>query len=110
MICFVAYCFILEIAIGVIARRIVFEQNRGIINILNISRHLKIDDANILAKDHLVTALPLFGDIGSLGDQYAGLLPVDKTGSSFLFYWLFETSEDSLNKPLVIWLNGGPGI
>jgi serine carboxypeptidase-like clade 2 len=41
--------------------------------------------------------------------HYAGHLPVEDQGLGKLFYWLFESPEEDVSKPLVIWLNGGPG-
>ena len=55
---------------------------------------------------HRVTDLPL------PAPSYAGLIPVDALGSR-LFYWLFlahERSDDNEATPLVVWLNGGPGL
>ncbi|KAL0365432.1 UNVERIFIED_CONTAM: Serine carboxypeptidase II-3 [Sesamum angustifolium] len=42
--------------------------------------------------------------------QYSGYVTVDPVAGRALFYW-FTESEDSSNKPLVLWLNGasGPG-
>ncbi|KAL0384184.1 UNVERIFIED_CONTAM: Serine carboxypeptidase II-3 [Sesamum radiatum] len=40
--------------------------------------------------------------------QYSGYVTVDPVAGRALFYW-FTESEDSPNKPLVLWLNGGPG-
>jgi len=40
------------------------------------------------------------------GEQSYGLLPLLNGGD--MFYWLFETSESQ--KPLILWLEGGPGI
>ncbi|KHN30516.1 Serine carboxypeptidase-like 40 [Glycine soja] len=42
-------------------------------------------------------------------DQYSGHVTVDpKTGRS-LFYYFVESPHNSSAKPLVLWLNGGPG-
>ncbi|KZV29254.1 serine carboxypeptidase II-3-like [Dorcoceras hygrometricum] len=40
--------------------------------------------------------------------QYSGYVTVDPAAGRALFYWLTE-AEDSSTKPLVLWLNGGPG-
>ena len=54
-----------------------------------------------------MTDLP--GLTGFDGKQWAGLLTVDEAIQGKLFYWFFEAEEDAANKPLLIWLNGGPG-
>ncbi|XP_073101769.1 serine carboxypeptidase-like 34 [Elaeis guineensis] len=41
--------------------------------------------------------------------QYAGYVTVNETHGRALFYWFFEATHDVQNKPLVLWLNGGPG-
>ncbi|KAH6767119.1 serine carboxypeptidase-like 40 [Perilla frutescens var. hirtella] len=40
--------------------------------------------------------------------QYSGYVSVDPVAGRALFYY-FAESEDSSTKPLVLWLNGGPG-
>ena len=53
---------------------------------------------------HRVTDLPI------RAPSYAGLLPVDKDGAQ-LFYWLFLPQDaDYRSAPLILWLNGGPGL
>ncbi|XP_047334836.1 serine carboxypeptidase-like 25 [Impatiens glandulifera] len=42
--------------------------------------------------------------------QFSGYVTVNQEAGRALFYWLTESSsEPSSSKPLVIWLNGGPG-
>ncbi|XP_061365900.1 serine carboxypeptidase-like 25 isoform X3 [Gastrolobium bilobum] len=41
--------------------------------------------------------------------QFSGYVTVNKVDGRALFYWLTEASQNPLTKPLVIWLNGGPG-
>ncbi|KAI3446715.1 hypothetical protein Pfo_003380 [Paulownia fortunei] len=41
--------------------------------------------------------------------HYAGYVTVNKQSGRALFYWFFEADEDPSSKPLVLWLNGGPG-
>jgi carboxypeptidase D len=61
--------------------------------------------------DHLVDSLPLLDDASFTTKHWAGHLPaVGHSGDKYFFYWLFapETSHDSTDIPLIIWLNGGP--
>lgn len=41
--------------------------------------------------------------------QYSGYVTVDEKAGRALFYWLIEASKKPESKPLVLWLNGGPG-
>lgn len=41
--------------------------------------------------------------------QFSGYVTVDDVAGRALFYWLTEAAHEPLNKPLVVWLNGGPG-
>ncbi|CAL9197043.1 unnamed protein product, partial [Musa hybrid cultivar] len=41
--------------------------------------------------------------------HYSGYVTVDDDPGRALFYWFFEAVEDPASKPLVLWLNGGPG-
>ncbi|KAF6216152.1 hypothetical protein GE061_000491 [Apolygus lucorum] len=52
---------------------------------------------------------PLLGSIHS----YSGFFTVDKEYHSNLFFWYFpaeETSEKDDSAPVILWLNGGPGV
>ncbi|KAG6487810.1 hypothetical protein ZIOFF_056417 [Zingiber officinale] len=42
-------------------------------------------------------------------DQYAGYVTVDRANGRALFYYFAEATENSRSKPIVLWLNGGPG-
>ncbi|KAL4038986.1 hypothetical protein IC575_002628 [Cucumis melo] len=41
--------------------------------------------------------------------QYAGYVNVNESHGRALFYWFFEAIADPHEKPLLLWLNGGPG-
>ncbi|KAL6621206.1 hypothetical protein ACP70R_033638 [Stipagrostis hirtigluma subsp. patula] len=41
--------------------------------------------------------------------QYAGYVTVDEQNGRALFYWFFEAQTTPAKKPLLLWLNGGPG-
>ena len=59
------------------------------------------DDHRVSGLSHLLSA-----------PSYAGLLPVsaNSTKPSELFYWLFLAQNGKLDAPLVVWMNGGPGL
>ncbi|KAJ4831610.1 hypothetical protein Tsubulata_014823 [Turnera subulata] len=42
-------------------------------------------------------------------DQYSGYVTVDPKAGRALFYYFAESPQNSASKPLVLWLNGGPG-
>ncbi|XP_059635588.1 serine carboxypeptidase 1-like [Cornus florida] len=42
-------------------------------------------------------------------DQYGGYVTVDPKAGRELFYYFVESPQKSSSKPLVLWLNGGPG-
>ncbi|KAA8517922.1 hypothetical protein F0562_015390 [Nyssa sinensis] len=41
--------------------------------------------------------------------QFAGYITIDEKQNRALFYYLAEAETDPASKPLVLWLNGGPG-
>lgn len=41
--------------------------------------------------------------------QFSGYVTVDSAAGRALFYWLTKSPSPSETKPLVLWLNGGPG-
>ncbi|XP_050235248.1 serine carboxypeptidase-like 35 [Mercurialis annua] len=41
--------------------------------------------------------------------HYAGYVKLRPNGQKALFYWFFEAQHNVSQKPLVLWLNGGPG-
>lgn len=41
--------------------------------------------------------------------QYAGYITVNESHGRALFYWFFESTHKPQHKPLLLWLNGGPG-
>ncbi|KAJ4845808.1 Serine carboxypeptidase-like 29 [Turnera subulata] len=41
--------------------------------------------------------------------HYSGYVTVNEESGRALFYWLVEAVEDPQSKPLILWLNGGPG-
>ncbi|PRQ28858.1 putative carboxypeptidase D [Rosa chinensis] len=62
---------------------------------------------NSLASQDLVTNLP--GQPAVDFRHYAGYVPVNETNGRALFYWFYEAATNPDLKPLVLWLNGGPG-
>ncbi|GAB0097761.1 venom serine carboxypeptidase-like [Sergentomyia squamirostris] len=42
--------------------------------------------------------------------SYAGFLTIHKDFNSNMFFWYFRAQNDSDNAPVLLWLQGGPGI
>ncbi|KAK8607926.1 hypothetical protein V6N13_023370 [Hibiscus sabdariffa] len=57
--------------------------------------------------DDLVTDLP--GQPAVDFRHYAGYVTVNEKNGRALFYWFYEAMSHPDEKPLVLWLNGGPG-
>ncbi|GMI77598.1 serine carboxypeptidase-like 31 [Hibiscus trionum] len=57
--------------------------------------------------DDLVTDLP--GQPVVDFRHYAGYVTVNEKNGRALFYWFYEAMSQPDEKPLVLWLNGGPG-
>uniref|UniRef100_A0A7N0V0W9 Carboxypeptidase n=1 Tax=Kalanchoe fedtschenkoi TaxID=63787 RepID=A0A7N0V0W9_KALFE len=63
--------------------------------------------SNMSMDDDLVTNLP--GQPALDFRHYAGYVTVDEKNGRALFYWFYEAAANPEQKPLVLWLNGGPG-
>ncbi|KAH6792907.1 serine carboxypeptidase-like 31 [Perilla frutescens var. hirtella] len=63
--------------------------------------------SNSAAVEDLVTSLP--GQPTVNFRHYAGYVTVNEKNGRALFYWFYEATTLADEKPLVLWLNGGPG-
>ncbi|KAJ9562171.1 hypothetical protein OSB04_007331 [Centaurea solstitialis] len=70
-------------------------------NTIHKDNHLQEEEAD------RITSLP--GQPTVDFHQFSGYVTVNHAAGRALFYWLTETANHPLSKPLVIWLNGGPG-
>ncbi|VAI33203.1 unnamed protein product [Triticum turgidum subsp. durum] len=88
---------------------IIDEPRVGITNTTSSLREYSAHDmANLKAADkiHVLPGQPS-GTIGL--NQYGGYVTVDKKDGWALFYYFVEAAIDAAAKPLLLWLNGGPG-
>ncbi|VAH17737.1 unnamed protein product [Triticum turgidum subsp. durum] len=68
-------------------------------------------DAATMAAQELdrVASLPGAPSYSYAFKHYSGYVTTDERLGKALFYWFFEAMEKPDEKPLVLWLNGGPG-
>ncbi|PUZ78029.1 hypothetical protein GQ55_1G420600 [Panicum hallii var. hallii] len=66
-----------------------------------------VEECEERARSDRVEALP--GQPPVAFAQYSGYVTVNEERGRALFYWLTEADGDAATKPLVLWLNGGPG-
>ena len=57
--------------------------------------------------DDLVPSLPYWREGEEFPCMYAGTVATNDAEDHHLFYWMYTNDDDT--KPLMIWLNGGPG-
>ncbi|GFY88788.1 serine carboxypeptidase-like 29 [Actinidia rufa] len=63
-----------------------------------------------LAQQQLDRVFALPGQNFSLSfAHYSGYVTVNEESGRALFYWFVEAVDDPFSKPIVLWLNGGPG-
>lgn len=62
----------------------------------------KIEQAQTLSE----VKLPDFGDVKS----YSGYLTVNEARDSNLFFWYFPAESNGEEAPVILWLQGGPGV
>ncbi|KAM3403102.1 hypothetical protein ACQJBY_006701 [Aegilops geniculata] len=69
-----------------------------------------LDAATIAAQElDRVVSLPGAPSYSYAFKHYSGYVTTDEQLGKALFYWFFEATEKPDDKPLVLWLNGGPG-
>ncbi|KAL6655438.1 hypothetical protein ACP70R_006264 [Stipagrostis hirtigluma subsp. patula] len=66
-------------------------------------------DQSALKAADKIAALPGQPD-GVDFDQYSGYVTVDEENGRALFYYFVEAPQGASTKPLLLWLNGGPGV
>ncbi|CAL0303327.1 unnamed protein product [Lupinus luteus] len=73
---------------------------------LEIDHSEEVDLQNVTRMDDIPES-PMIGDTNV--EHYAGYVMVNETNGRALFYWFYEAMTSPEEKPLVLWLNGGPG-
>ncbi|KAI8538550.1 hypothetical protein RHMOL_Rhmol09G0112400 [Rhododendron molle] len=64
---------------------------------------------DVLRKQELDRVVKLPGQPPVSFQQYSGYVTVNESHGRALFYWFYEAMENPETKPVLLWLNGGPG-
>ncbi|CAI9768790.1 unnamed protein product [Fraxinus pennsylvanica] len=75
--------------------------------LLQVCCFTKVQSYSTLSSAEKITQLP--GQPQVTFQQFAGYVTVDQKKQRALFYYFVEAEVDPASKPLVLWLNGGPG-
>ncbi|CAI9775262.1 unnamed protein product [Fraxinus pennsylvanica] len=75
--------------------------------LLQVCFFTKVQSYTCLSSAEKITQLP--GQPLVSFQQFAGYVSVDQKKQRALFYYFVEAEVDPASKPLVLWLNGGPG-
>ncbi|KAK8913841.1 Serine carboxypeptidase-like 45 [Platanthera zijinensis] len=73
---------------------------------LSYSFQMKTESSHLSIADK-ISKLP--GQPNVTFEQFSGYITVDEKEKRHLFYYFVEAERDPSSKPLVLWLNGGPG-
>ncbi|KAJ9689082.1 hypothetical protein PVL29_014633 [Vitis rotundifolia] len=80
-----------------------------LLTLINLNRATS-SSSDPLVQQELDKVLQLPGQTFNISfAHYAGYVTVNEYTGRALFYWFIEAAEDPSSKPLVLWLNGGPG-
>ncbi|KAF7131557.1 hypothetical protein RHSIM_Rhsim09G0071300 [Rhododendron simsii] len=64
---------------------------------------------DVLREQELDRVVKLPGQPPVSFQQYSGYVTVNESHGRALFYWFYEAMENPETKPVLLWLNGGPG-
>ncbi|KAG2398052.1 hypothetical protein LR48_Vigan08g190200 [Vigna angularis] len=76
---------------------------------LSLTDHRNYVSREVLAEQEADRVYELPGQPPVKFKQYAGYITVNETHGRALFYWFFEATHQPHKKPVLLWLNGGPG-
>ncbi|CAA3001038.1 serine carboxypeptidase-like 25 [Olea europaea subsp. europaea] len=80
----------------------------SVIAILLLALHVSSNYTEEEEESDRIEALP--GQPKVTFQQFSGYVTVNEVAGRALFYWLTEAVQDPLEKPLVVWLNGGRAV